>query len=139
MNLNMVDNRSCLCLVAFFLLFSLITFARVEATIHFHKWEVKYAYKSPDCFKKLALTINGHSPGPIIHAQQGDTVVVNLTNTLLTENVAVHWHGIRQVVSFLPFNHSHYFLRSPSFKALLWHCFLIRIVFYFLANKNIKY
>ncbi|KAE8124514.1 hypothetical protein FH972_019392 [Carpinus fangiana] len=32
----------------------------------------------------------------VIHAQQGDTVVVNLTNSLPTENVPVHWHGIRQ-------------------------------------------
>jgi hypothetical protein len=65
---------------------------------HSLKWEVKHAYKSPDCFKKLAITIDGESPaGPTIYAKQGDTVVVNLTNSSPTENVAVHWHGIRQV------------------------------------------
>ncbi|KAM7275403.1 hypothetical protein ACFE04_017269 [Oxalis oulophora] len=68
-----------------------------SARIRHHKWEVNYEYKSPDCFKKLVLTINGKSPGPTIFAQQGDTIVVELKNNLGTENVAVHWHGIRQI------------------------------------------
>ncbi|XP_059451209.1 L-ascorbate oxidase-like [Corylus avellana] len=108
--------RSCMFLLAFFLI-SLITvrlyaykyaYAYTFATFkykspdsaaknNFSQWEVKYAYKSPDCFKKLAMTINGESPGPTIYAQQGDTIVVNLTNSLPTENVALHWHGIRQI------------------------------------------
>uniref|UniRef100_A0A7N0T6V5 L-ascorbate oxidase n=2 Tax=Kalanchoe fedtschenkoi TaxID=63787 RepID=A0A7N0T6V5_KALFE len=67
------------------------------ARVRVYKWEVKYEYKSPDCYKKLAITINGRTPGPTIVAQQGDTVVVELTNSLLTENVAIHWHGIRQI------------------------------------------
>lgn len=113
-----LQRRSCLCLLAFFLI-SLITTVRMYANkyafankfaytykykspesvanIQFREWEVKYAYRSPDCFKKLAITINGSSPGPTIYAQQGDTIVVNLTNSLYTENVALHWHGIRQV------------------------------------------
>lgn len=68
-----------------------------EARIRRYKWEVKYEYKSPDCMKKLSMTINGRTPGPSITAQQGDTIIVELTNSLGTENVAVHWHGIRQV------------------------------------------
>lgn len=74
--------------------------SNVEAVTHRHKWEVNYGYKSPDCYKKLAITVNGESPGPTIHAQQGDTIVVELNNALFSENVAVHWHGIRQVVMF---------------------------------------
>lgn len=62
-----------------------------------YKWEVKSELKSPDCFKKLTITINGRSPGPTIYAHQGDTVIVELKNSLHTENVAIHWHGIRQV------------------------------------------
>jgi L-ascorbate oxidase len=45
----------------------------------------------------LVLTINGNFPGPTIRAQQGDTIVVELKNSLGTENVAVHWHGIHQI------------------------------------------
>lgn len=70
----------------------------VEAKIRHYRWEVKYEFKSPDCFKKLVITINGKSPGPSILAQQGDTVIVDLKNSLVTENVAIHWHGIRQVI-----------------------------------------
>lgn len=84
-------------LLTLFHLICLINFSSVEARTRHHKWEVKYEYKSPDCYKKLIITINGRSPGPTIFAQQGDTVVVQLKNSLWTENVAVHWHGIRQV------------------------------------------
>ncbi|PKA58076.1 L-ascorbate oxidase [Apostasia shenzhenica] len=68
-----------------------------EAKTHLLKWEIKYAFKSPDCFTKLVITINGLSPGPTITATQGDTIVVVVTNLLETENTAIHWHGIRQI------------------------------------------
>ncbi|CAL0325142.1 unnamed protein product [Lupinus luteus] len=68
-----------------------------EARVRHYKWEVKYEYKSPDCFKKLVITINGRTPGPTIQAQEGDTVIVEVTNNLGTENLAIHWHGIRQI------------------------------------------
>ncbi|KAG8373336.1 hypothetical protein BUALT_Bualt11G0013600 [Buddleja alternifolia] len=80
---------SILCLLAFCV--------SVEAKVRHYKWEVKYEFKSPDCYRKLAITINGRTPGPSIIAQQGDTIVVELKNSLLTENVAIHWHGIRQI------------------------------------------
>ncbi|KAK1266785.1 hypothetical protein QJS04_geneDACA000733 [Acorus gramineus] len=85
---------------ALLLIFALMVSATsplVEAKIHHHRWEVKYQFRSPDCFQKLSITINGQTPGPTIYAQQGDTVVVELKNSLLTENVAIHWHGIRQI------------------------------------------
>ncbi|XP_065873189.1 L-ascorbate oxidase [Euphorbia lathyris] len=68
-----------------------------EGKIRHYKWEVKYEYKSPDCYKKLVITINGKSPGPTISAQQNDTIVVEVKNNLITENLAIHWHGIRQI------------------------------------------
>ncbi|KAL6558873.1 hypothetical protein OROMI_019223 [Orobanche minor] len=76
---------------------SLSVLPRVESRVRHYKWEVKYEFKSPDCYKKLAITINGRTPGPSIVAERGDTVVVELKNSLLTENVAIHWHGIRQI------------------------------------------
>ncbi|KAK7860747.1 l-ascorbate oxidase [Quercus suber] len=30
-------------------------------------------------------------------AQEGDTVIVEVTNKLLLENLAIHWHGIRRI------------------------------------------
>ncbi|KAK2631285.1 hypothetical protein EUGRSUZ_L03139 [Eucalyptus grandis] len=71
----------------------------VEAGVRRYKWDVKYEFKSPDCYRKLAITINGKTPGPTILARQGDTVIVEVTNGLATENLAIHWHGIRQIGS----------------------------------------
>jgi len=82
-------------LCCLFLSLSLAALARA-ATVH-QEWEISYQFKSPDCVRKLAVTINGQTPGPTIRATQGDTVVVRVKNSLLTENVAIHWHGIRQI------------------------------------------
>ncbi len=37
---------------------------------------------------------NGQVPGPVIEAEQGDTLVVRLTNRL-PEPTTIHWHGLR--------------------------------------------
>nr|CAB3466932.1 unnamed protein product [Digitaria exilis] len=67
------------------------------ATRH-HEWEIGYHQLNfPDCVPKLAVTINGQTAGPTILAVQGDTIVVRVKNSLLTENVGIHWHGIRQM------------------------------------------
>ncbi|KAG0499622.1 hypothetical protein HPP92_004313 [Vanilla planifolia] len=79
------------------LLLTVFFTSSIEARVHHLKWDVKYEYKSPDCFSKLSITINGLSPGPTITATRGDTVVVEVFNGLLTENTAIHWHGIRQL------------------------------------------
>lgn len=81
--------------LCFFLI--LVNFYIAEAGVRHYKWEVKYDFRSPDCYKKLVITINGKSPGPTIEAQEGDTVIVEVNNSLLTENLAIHWHGIRQI------------------------------------------
>uniref|UniRef100_J3MZ05 L-ascorbate oxidase n=1 Tax=Oryza brachyantha TaxID=4533 RepID=J3MZ05_ORYBR len=73
--------------------------AEAKATTHHHTWNVTYQHRSPDCVTKLAVTINGESPGPTIRAAQGDTLVVTVHNMLETENTAIHWHGIRQIGS----------------------------------------
>lgn len=86
-----------MCSVYALLLSILCSVSTTEAKIRHYKWDVKYEYKSPDCFKKLAITINGISPGPTITAHQGDLVVVEVTNSMLTEGLTVHWHGIRQI------------------------------------------
>lgn len=101
---QLLQSTSCIFkLLGLCLLFCLVKVPAVEGRIRHYKWEVKYEYKSPDCFKKLVITINGGTPGPTILAQQGDTVVVELKNSLLTENVAIHWHGIRQVRPYSKF------------------------------------
>ena len=69
----------------------------VAATVHHHKWKLSYQNWSPDCMQTTIISINGQYPGPTIRAREGDTVVVELKNQMPTENVVIHWHGIRQV------------------------------------------
>jgi FtsP/CotA-like multicopper oxidase with cupredoxin domain len=39
-------------------------------------------------------TINGSSPGPTIHARQGDLIEVRLVNGNVSDGVTLHWHGV---------------------------------------------
>ncbi|KAL5703897.1 L-ascorbate oxidase [Ranunculus cassubicifolius] len=91
--------RGSVMILSLSIIFSLFATHIAEAKIRYYKWEAKYEFKSPDCFNKLVITLNGRTPGPTILAQQGDTIIVDLKNNLLTENIAIHWHGIRQIGS----------------------------------------
>ncbi|KAI4345214.1 hypothetical protein L6164_012356 [Bauhinia variegata] len=84
-------------LVQYLLLVCLVCFPATEARVRHYRWKVKWEYKSPDCYKKLIITVNGRTPGPTIVAEEGDTILVELEDNLLTENLAIHWHGIRQI------------------------------------------
>lgn len=107
---------------------SLIHVPITEAKTRHYKWEVKYEYKSPDCFRKQVITINGTSPGPTISAQQGDTIIVEVNNRLITESFAIHWHGIRQVELYFPFSHLSFFFLNQYLQTLCmlnFSCLLI--------------
>uniref|UniRef100_A0A0E0B231 L-ascorbate oxidase n=1 Tax=Oryza glumipatula TaxID=40148 RepID=A0A0E0B231_9ORYZ len=92
-----VDMTRCSHRLLCSLFLSAALFGLASAATRRHDWDISYQFTSPDCVRKLAVTINGHTPGPTIRAVQGDTIVVNVKNSLLTENVAIHWHGIRQI------------------------------------------
>lgn len=66
-------------------------------SVHRYKWKINYQEWSPDCVNQTLIAINGKFPGPEIKARVGDTIVVELENLLPTENVVIHWHGIRQI------------------------------------------
>ncbi|KAF2851566.1 multicopper oxidase [Plenodomus tracheiphilus IPT5] len=53
---------------------------------------------APDGVSRSAMAINGTIPGPTLFADWGDTVVVHVTNNLVTSKngSSIHWHGIRQ-------------------------------------------
>ncbi|KAJ4715670.1 L-ascorbate oxidase family protein [Melia azedarach] len=87
---SLVMVLSTLCLIS-------IVVPLAQSKVHNLTWEISYQYKYLDCYKKLSIAINGMTPGPVISATQGDTIVVNVVNKLLMENVAIHWHGIRQL------------------------------------------
>lgn len=41
-----------------------------------------------------AYTLNGTTPGPVIHATQGDLVQVTLVNESVAGGATLHWHGV---------------------------------------------
>ncbi len=43
---------------------------------------------------KIAQTINGSIPGPLIRWREGDTVTLRVANRLADEDTSIHWHGI---------------------------------------------
>jgi CopA family copper-resistance protein len=43
--------------------------------------------------ERLAVTVNGSLPAPVLHWQEGDTVTLRVTNEL-SEPTSIHWHGI---------------------------------------------
>ena len=60
------------------------------------RWDLKVGHTriSLDGKTMHAPTVGGTVPGPILRFKQGDTVSINVTNTL-DEPTSIHWHGIR--------------------------------------------
>ncbi|PLW20584.1 hypothetical protein PCANC_06544 [Puccinia coronata f. sp. avenae] len=50
---------------------------------------------APDGFMRSMLVINGQYPGPLIEANEGDTINVLVVNRM-TYPVSIHWHGLHQ-------------------------------------------
>ncbi|EKM52914.1 uncharacterized protein PHACADRAFT_261609 [Phanerochaete carnosa HHB-10118-sp] len=50
---------------------------------------------APDGVDKPMLVVNGMYPGPTIEANQGDRIVVKVTN-MLENRTTIHWHGLFQ-------------------------------------------
>lgn len=49
---------------------------------------------APDGVEKSAILINGAFPGPLIEANWGDMIEVEVTNNLTTEGTSMHWYVI---------------------------------------------
>ncbi|TPX32371.1 hypothetical protein SmJEL517_g04551 [Synchytrium microbalum] len=50
---------------------------------------------SQDGVVKQMLVVNGQYPGPLIEANMGDRIIVNVQNNLVN-GTALHWHGLHQ-------------------------------------------
>lgn len=46
--------------------------------------------------KEKVMLINNQFPGPVLYADWGDTLVINVINNMETNGTSIHWHGIRQ-------------------------------------------
>ncbi|KAI3876060.1 hypothetical protein MKX03_025534 [Papaver bracteatum] len=83
--------RSTLLLIGLVVM-TMLARSAVEARVRFcESEEFKYQFQLPVCYKELVIAIDGGHPSP-----SGDTMISELRNGFLTENVSIHWHGIRR-------------------------------------------
>ena len=64
-----------------------------------YNWEITEGIIAPDGVSRLAILINGQSPGPMLKASWGDEIIVHVKNSLPVENLngtTIHWHGVHQ-------------------------------------------
>lgn len=61
----------------------------VEEVISADGWETK----------RLVVVANRTLPGPDIIVYEGQTVVIHVKNSLASDSVSIHWHGLHQVGS----------------------------------------
>ncbi|KAM0021427.1 putative laccase [Helianthus debilis subsp. tardiflorus] len=71
--------------------------ALASVTRHY-KFNIRLKNVTRMCGTKTIITVNGKFPGPRVFAREGDRVVVKVVN-LVSNNITIHWHGIRQLQS----------------------------------------
>ncbi|XP_044461244.1 laccase-12-like [Mangifera indica] len=77
----------------FFSLGFLLLFANAE--VHYHDFVIQATPVKRLCKTHSTITVNGMYPGPTLEVNNGDTLVVKVTNKA-RYNATIHWHGIRQ-------------------------------------------
>ncbi|KAH7324905.1 Cupredoxin [Stachybotrys elegans] len=69
---------------------------------HGADWEPEYVLVATagnitiNCKSRYSTILNGTSPGPTLHLQEGKTTWVRVWNRIPDDNVTVHWHGLTQ-------------------------------------------
>ncbi|OBT60652.1 hypothetical protein VE03_09932 [Pseudogymnoascus sp. 23342-1-I1] len=64
-------------------------------TTRVYNFTVQEIQAAPDGVLRTMITINGKFPGPMIRANRGDRLMINVTNEL-SEPTSIHWHGMFQ-------------------------------------------
>ncbi len=62
-----------------------------------YNWTITKGYRRPDGVAKEVYLLNDNFPGETIEARSGDRIIVNVTNQLSNEGLAMHWHGLRMM------------------------------------------
>ncbi|GJX93012.1 laccase-12-like protein [Tanacetum coccineum] len=87
---------------SFFLLSSLLLFSSLvslaNAKTHNHEFVVQATKVKRLCKTHNSITVNGQFPGPTLEVNNGDTLVIHVTNKA-RYNVTIHWHGVRQMTT----------------------------------------
>jgi len=64
-------------------------------TTRSYNWTLTELDIAPDGVTRKVLAVNGQFPGPLIRANRGDRLLINVHNQL-SNATAVHWHGMFQ-------------------------------------------
>ncbi|KAI3731842.1 hypothetical protein L1987_63032 [Smallanthus sonchifolius] len=64
----------------------------------FYDFKVQMLKVNKLCNTRNIVTINQMYPGPAVYAQEGDRLIIKLTNET-PYNASIHWHGVRQIRS----------------------------------------
>ncbi|XP_031253672.1 laccase-12-like [Pistacia vera] len=84
----------------FFFVFSfgllLLLASSANAKVHYHDFVIQATPVKRLCNTHSTITVNGMYPGPTLEVNNGDTLVVKVTNKA-RYNATIHWHGIRQL------------------------------------------
>jgi FtsP/CotA-like multicopper oxidase with cupredoxin domain len=58
-----------------------------------YNWDIGWVTACPDGFCRPVIGINGVWPCPVLEADRGDTIIVNIHNSLHNETTSIHYHG----------------------------------------------
>ena len=63
-----------------------------------YKFTISRNVLAPDGYEKSLILVNGQFPGPVIQANWGDTIVVNVRKNISDpiDGTSIHWHGFLQ-------------------------------------------
>ncbi|CAE7185313.1 unnamed protein product [Rhizoctonia solani] len=85
--------------LASFVTFSLLTRPSFGAIVDY-ALDIRNVRVAPDGFERSIVSANGIVPGTFIHANKGDTLRINVTNSLTDSTMrratTIHWHGLFQ-------------------------------------------
>ncbi|KAL6126800.1 hypothetical protein ACLB2K_074845 [Fragaria x ananassa] len=88
--------NSSIFLLGLCLLLASSTMSSAEPKTHNHEFVIQATPVKRLCKTHNSITVNGQFPGPTLEVNNGDTLVVKVTNKA-RYNVTIHWHGIRQM------------------------------------------
>lgn len=86
---------SCFLFFGLFLLFA-SAIASAQGKTHEHEFIVQATPVKRLCKTHNTITVNGQYPGPTLEVNNGDTLIVKVTNKA-QYNLTIHWHGVRQI------------------------------------------
>ncbi|KAK4156765.1 multicopper oxidase-domain-containing protein [Chaetomidium leptoderma] len=66
--------------------------------VRYYEFTASRGFIAPDGYVRDVLLVNGAFPGPLIEANWGDTIVVDVHNNITgpEDGTSIHWHGFLQ-------------------------------------------